>query len=325
MKYETIVLSEERNVTLTTYMIEGSAGYQEFIKRPLVLICPGGGYSHLSKREAEPIAMRYLSAGIHAAILLYGIQEHAVAPGPLKDIAQAVAFLRDRVDEYCIDNDSIYVCGFSAGAHVACQLGVFWNNPELLPEYKENPERVKPNGMILAYPVIDLHASATHLDIGIRPGTDINDVYYDQKHPKMPLSEMIVMDEKEGRYFINFEKSMNAYIFDGMYTPEQEDFYSLQNQVSSDTPPAFIWHAGGDGLISPTNSLDLASALYKHGIPVELHLYDGGNHGISLADHTTAGCPNDYYPYAKSWMQHSIDWILSRSGLEKQILDSFNS
>ena len=130
----------------------------------------------------------------------------------------------------------------------------------------------------------------------------------------MPLSEMIVMDEKEGRYFINFEKSMNAYIFDGMYTPEQEDFYSLQNQVSSDTPPAFIWHAGGDGLISPTNSLDLASALYKHGIPVELHLYDGGNHGISLADHTTAGCPNDYYPYAKSWMQHSIDWILSRSG-----------
>ncbi|SEF56169.1 Acetyl esterase/lipase [Eubacterium ruminantium] len=324
MNYKTITLSEERNVTLTTYLIEGYPEYQPAINRPLILICPGGGYSHLSRREAEPIALRYLNAGFHAAVLLYGIQEHAVAPGPLRDIAGAVAYLRKNREAFHIDNDQIYVCGFSAGAHVACQLGVFWNNKDLLPEYSNDFSIIKPNGMILGYPVIDLHASATHLDIGIQPGVKPSEVIFDQKHPKMPAEEMIVFDPEEGRCFINFEKSMNAYIFDGEYTPEQEDFYSLQNQVTPDTAPAFIWHADGDGLIDPSNSLCLASALHKNKVPVELHIFAGGGHGIALADYTTAGNPYDYYPYAKEWMNLSIEWIRKRSDLEKQILDSFN-
>ena len=224
MNKEIRELFPERNVTLTLYTIDNSPEFLTDVKRPAVIICPGGGYSFLSDREGEPIALRYLAAGFHAAVLRYGIKEYAPAPGPLKDIAAAVAYLKSLSVERNIDSENIFVCGFSAGAHVAAQLGVFWDNGELLPEYKDNTEAVRPAGMILGYPVLDLHSSNSHLDIGIQPGADPAAVQFDQKHPKMPLDKMFIMDENEGRYFIDFEASMNAYIFDGEYTPKRRIF-----------------------------------------------------------------------------------------------------
>ncbi|MCR4839484.1 MAG: alpha/beta hydrolase [Eubacterium sp.] len=319
MLHETIILSEERKVTLTTYLIEDQAEYQHGAKRPIVVICPGGGYAFLSERESEPVALQYVAAGFHAAILRYGINEYAVAPGPLNDIAGAVAYLRDHSDVWHIDNDAVIVMGFSAGAHVAGQLGVFWNNGRLLPHYAEDLTRIKPNGMILCYPVLDLRATDTHMEIGAKPGDRPEDIPFGQKHPKMPLDKIFIMDEKEGRYFADFESAMNAYIFDGEYTSEQEDFYSLQNQVSEDTCPAFLWHCDGDGLILPSNSLDFASAMKKYHRPVELHLYAGGGHGISLANERTTCDIWNYYPYAESWMKHSIDWVEQLTGFSERI------
>ncbi len=323
MKKDVITLSEERNVNLTLYLLEDSPEYQQGVIRPLILICPGGGYCFLSDREADPIALRYLAAGFHAAVLRYGINEHAVFPGPLKDIAGAMALIRDKADAWCVDPSAIYVCGFSAGGHVACSLGVFWNNPDLLPEYQDNAERIRPNGMILGYPVIDLTKSCAHMDIGIKPGADIDSIEFGQIHPNMPKEKIFVMDETEGRRFVDFEAAMNAYIFGGEYTEEEEAFYSLQNQVTGDTCTAFIWHCAEDGLIYPANSLELATALNACNIPVELHLYSGGGHGISLADYVTANDNNQYYSYAANWMQHSVNWVLQQSGYSEKIKDRF--
>lgn len=313
-------LFPERNVTLTSYFLDDSPEFQHGIKRPMVIICPGGGYAFLSDREADPIAMKYLAAGFHAAVLRYGINEYAVAPGPLKDIAAAVAYVKSLSEERCVDKDSVFVCGFSAGAHVAGQLGVFWNNNELLPEYDGRHEDIRPAGMILGYPVLDLHASATHLDIGIKPGALPENIDFGQKHPKMPLEEIFVMDETEGRYFVDFEKAMNAYIFDGQYTAEQEDFYSLQNQVNGDTSEAFIWHNGDDGLIFPSNSLSFAEAMRKAGRPYELHIYSGGGHGVSLGSLITANDKYQLCPHCEIWMNLSIEWIDKISGHKDKIL-----
>ena len=322
MKQLTINLSTERNVVLTAYLIEDQPEYQQGLIRPIIVICPGGGYAFLSEREAEPIAMHYLAAGFHAAILRYGINEYAAAPGPLNDLAKAVACIRDHSREWFVDPNAVIVSGFSAGAHVAGQLGVFWNNPQLLPDYRENPDKIKPNGMILCYPVLDLKASNTHMDIGAAPGAKPEDISFGQKHPKMPLSRIFVYDESEGRYFADFEAAMNAYIFDGEYTPEQEEFYSLQNQVSENTCPAFLWHCDGDGLILPSNSLDFASAMKKHGCSVELHLYAEGGHGIALANERTACDIWNYYPYAESWMKHAIDWTNKITGFAEKLVSN---
>ena len=55
--------------TLFLYLHESYPETYGDRKRPLVLICPGGGYEHVSVREGEPIAFQFLTAGCHAAVL----------------------------------------------------------------------------------------------------------------------------------------------------------------------------------------------------------------------------------------------------------------
>ena len=40
-------------------------------KRPLIFICPGGGYGMTSDREAEAIALQFVAAGFHAAATVW--------------------------------------------------------------------------------------------------------------------------------------------------------------------------------------------------------------------------------------------------------------
>lgn len=52
--------------------------------------------------------------------------------------------------------------------------------------------------------------------------------------------------------------------------------------ASSDTPKAFIWHTFEDNAVSITNSLDYAKALKKNNVPVEMHVFPYGYHGLGL-------------------------------------------
>ena len=46
-------------------------------ERPLVLVVPGGGYSHVSPREGDPVALQFAAAGYHTAVLTYSVGEGA--------------------------------------------------------------------------------------------------------------------------------------------------------------------------------------------------------------------------------------------------------
>ncbi len=312
MKHEKIYLSTERNAYFNTYFIENSIELKPNVLRPVVIVCPGGGYCFLSDREAELIALKYVSNGYHAVVLNYGINEHAVMPGPIKDLADTIAYLRTNSNDLYINPDQIYVSGFSAGGHVAASIGVFWNNPDILPEYANKSSLIKPNGMILGYSVLDLRSSSTHLDIGIQPNTDIEDIEFGQIHPNINRKDIFVLDND--RYFVDFEKAMNAYIFGGNYTDEQEDYYSLQNQVSPDTPPTFLWHTATDGLILPTNSMLFASKLQQYKVPFELHIFGNGDHGLSLANNVSANYPHEIVPECQVWIDLALAWLNKRTG-----------
>lgn len=119
------------------------------VKRPFVLICPGGGYDYCSPREAEPVALKFNTDGFHAAVLYYTVKEKF--PKALGDLSDAVVYVREHADEWLVDENKIIVCGFSAGGHLACSLGVFWDREETI---ARKDKKNKPNGMILSYPVI---------------------------------------------------------------------------------------------------------------------------------------------------------------------------
>jgi len=59
--------------------------------------------------------------------------------------------------------------------------------------------------------------------------------------------------------------------------------YSNELQVTAETPPTFLLHAGDDDVVPVQNSLLFYEALVAHHVPAELHLYPHGGHGFSLA------------------------------------------
>lgn len=123
------------------------------VKRPAIVICPGGGYFMVSAREAEPVAEFYFAAGFQTFILNYSVQDKAKGFIPLIQLADTVATIRKNADEWHIMSDKVAVCGFSAGAHLAGSLGTLYNEEKFLSIYNKN-ENIRPDAMVLGYPVI---------------------------------------------------------------------------------------------------------------------------------------------------------------------------
>lgn len=122
-------------------------------KRPAVIICPGGGYSMVSEREAEPVAKHYFAAGYHTFILRYSVKDKAKDFRPLCQLASTIAHVRKFAEEWLICRDKIAVTGFSAGGHLACSLGTLFNEERFLNTFGRD-EDIRPNAMVLCYPVI---------------------------------------------------------------------------------------------------------------------------------------------------------------------------
>ena len=59
--------------------------------------------------------------------------------------------------------------------------------------------------------------------------------------------------------------------------------YSNELQVTAETPPTFLLHAGDDDAVPVKNSLLFYDALVVHHVQAELHVYPQGGHGFSLA------------------------------------------
>lgn len=137
---------------LCTYILDASDALY-IRKRPLILLCPGGGYQRTSDREAEPLATRFLAMGYHVAILRYSCQP-AVYPTALLELAQAMKLIHDYADEWNVMEDQIFVQGCSAGGHLAANLGVFWQEAWLSEKSGVKNAWLKPAGLILCYPVI---------------------------------------------------------------------------------------------------------------------------------------------------------------------------
>ena len=59
---------------------------------------------------------------------------------------------------------------------------------------------------------------------------------------------------------------------------------SAEQQVTGETPPAFLWHTADDAAVPVSHSLGYAGALLSAGVPAELHVFPHGRHGLGLAD-----------------------------------------
>ncbi|WP_457962665.1 alpha/beta hydrolase [Arthrobacter sp. D1-29] len=75
---------------------------------------------------------------------------------------------------------------------------------------------------------------------------------------------------------------------------------SADRQVTSSTPPAFLWHTADDAAVPAHHSLAYATALVRAGVPAELHVFPHGRHGLGLS-------PDDRGP--DQWTSLCASWL----------------
>ena len=100
---------------LTVYLRDCVETMPQAMERPLVLVVPGGGYSHLSAREGDPVALQFAAAGYHTAVLRYAVGDDAAHSLPLRQLVSAIGLVRQHAAAWHVLPDKIAVCGFSAG------------------------------------------------------------------------------------------------------------------------------------------------------------------------------------------------------------------
>ena len=100
--------------SLTVYLRDAAQAMPNALRRPVVVVVPGGGYNHVSAREADPVALQFAAAGYHTAILTYRVGEGARHYQPLRQLNAAIGLLRSRAEAWNLLPEKIAVCGLLA-------------------------------------------------------------------------------------------------------------------------------------------------------------------------------------------------------------------
>lgn len=194
---ETYNLTDDPDVTLTTYISDISEEMKYANTKPAVLVIPGGAYKFCSDREAEPIALAYLAKGFNAFVLRYSLNDKAAFPTPLNDAEKALQFIRDKADEFHIYPDKIAVCGFSAGGHLAAAVSTM--------------SEEKPNACILGYPcILDstspiLVKPVESLDRYVTPNTPPTFIFAARDDGCVPIKNSLIYADKLDENGVGFE------------------------------------------------------------------------------------------------------------------------
>jgi len=98
-------------------------------------------------------------------------------------------------------------------------------------------------------------------------------------------------------------------------TSELVALLSNEEQVTKETPPAFLVHTMTDTAVPVENTLMFVSALRRAGVPFELHLYERGPHGFGLGTERQ-GRPAD--PILSTWPARCADWLRLHGFVAKQ-------
>ena len=141
----------------------------------------------------------------------------------------------------------IGVMGFSAGGHLAATASTQYIDAETRPDFS-----------ILVYPVISSEPGVGHEGsfnnlIGTEKG------WYNRK----------------GKDFESWDTGKKK--FEAL-----KERYSLDKQVSADTPKTFIIFSSNDYGVPPENEVRYFNALVKNGVPCEMHAFPGGGHGYGF-------------------------------------------
>jgi acetyl esterase/lipase len=235
-----------------------------------IVVIPGGGYNELiDEKEQTPVGQYFANKlGITTFVLYYRlVQTNGTYryPVPMWDGQRALRYVRYNAASFGINPDHIGVFGFSAGGHLASTIAIhFATNFDLPSQDNIDQTDARPDFLGLGYPVIS-------------------------------------MDPDQFASSSSLDHLLHGYT--GTQRSQLEEYLSGQKQVSSTTPPTYIFESFDDKVVNSQNSSLFYEALVTAKVPSEAHIFQKGTHGAGLA--TTE-------PYEYVWPELFHNWLSER-------------
>lgn len=213
MEIHKITLNEATNTSLTCYIRPITDEDWGMTSRPMMIVIPGGGYQYCSEREADPVALAYLEAGFHAAVLRYSLGANAAWPNPLNDYEQAYHIIEEHAAEWQINMSAVCVVGFSAGGHLAASCATM--------------SVCKPAAALLGYPCITAETTNGYASVPMPDVCDYVDantcpcfIFSSANDNMVPISNSIEFMQALADNNITFESHIYAFANHGFSTCE---------------------------------------------------------------------------------------------------------
>ncbi len=127
-----------------------------------VIVAPGGGYGHLSAKEAE-IGPWLAARGVAAFVLKYRLGPKYHYPVEQGDAKRAVRLVRARAGSFGVKADHVGMLGFSAGGHLAATTGTTFDAGVAGSADVVERQSSRPDFLVLCYPVITLEDPQAHV------------------------------------------------------------------------------------------------------------------------------------------------------------------
>lgn len=140
----------------------------------------------------------------------------------------------------------------------------------------------------------------THFDLG--KASDPDPIERESCRPDIGVLVYPVITMEAGKTHAGSRKALLG----NDPSPELVALLSNELQVTSNTPPCFIFHGFEDTTVPVENSLNFALAMRKAGVPCELHVYEKGKHGIGLG--SPKYTPERFHP----WVRDCELWLKAR-------------
>lgn len=168
------------------------------------IICPGGGYQHLSVREGPPIAQWLNSLGINAFVLKYRIGPKYHHPVEMEDMLRAIRVVRSQAADWHVDPDRIGIIGFSAGGHMASTAATHFDLGDASAADPIDRVSCRPDLAILMYPVITMmdpyvHASSRTYLLGEHPDPAQMELLSNEKHVSSTTPPCFIVQTADDR------------------------------------------------------------------------------------------------------------------------------
>lgn len=211
-----------------------------------VIICPGGGFTHLAiDKEGHDVARWLTANGIAGIVLKYRLpdpdREWYVVNTAVPDVQRALRVVRRRAGEWGVNPQRIGVMGFSAGGYLAAVAGTRFDEGDSQAADPVERQSSRPDFITLAYPLVSL-----------------------RRHTWTSPDRV--------------KRIVGPKVADSVLEKHSPD-----RQVRPESPPAFLVHAADDRL-SAENSVAFHRALSAKGVRAELHVYSKGGHGFGIRE-----------------------------------------